>query len=557
MALQGILSAQGYEIITAGDGVTALNRANRDVPSLIVSDVVLPGLSGYHLCRLLKNDSNTRDMPIILLTSLDHKSDRFWGLEAGADLYLEKQGSPEPILEAIAELLRDIHPSPHGTAAVSERSASFSDFSATARLNTLLDQLLFESTVRSAVRGMGGDVGERQSFHLKLFELLERVLDYDVAALFIHSPQGIQIAFDALSPITSHDLHALCDTIQDRLTPDIVGQQTLQLKVTNPEMVHDQAPAFVANSQTDLSFDIDRDIWGAIVLYSSRENAYSPELLSILHIVGDELARVLHSSAKTEEIERLKADFTAMLVHDLRSPLCTILGFTELVLMDEQDGSTNPTHRRHIERVHRKGRDMLGLVNDILELSKLEAGRLELSLESVEAGELISRVCQDMMVLADEAELNFDVQLSDSLPTMRADQHRLERVLVNLLSNAIKFTPEGGQVTLNAWHQSEPGPVDVSDYVFISVSDTGPGIPQDKAKLLFSKYQQANGGHERIGTGLGLAICKEIVEVHQGRIWLQSQVGEGTTVTVLLPVQGPAELVSAELSRGQETSKLA
>jgi signal transduction histidine kinase/CheY-like chemotaxis protein len=552
MATQSLLASHGYEVITAGDGVSALNYIHRDMPLLVVSDVVLPSMSGHHLCRLLKNDPLTDHLPVVLMSSLDQKSDRFWGLEAGADLYLEKQSGPGPILDAVEQVLLEAGPAPDGTEAIHQRRiASFSDFSATARLNALLDQLLFELTVRSAVRGPARAARGQPELRVALFELLERVFDYDVAALVVQSPQDIQIAFDLQTPLTSHDLHALCDAIQDRLTPGIAGQQTLNVELVKPEMVHDHVPSLVFHSHLQTRLEVDENHQGAIILYSTQANAYGQETRSIMKYVSDELQYALHSLVKTEEIEQLKADFTAMLVHDLRSPLTTILGFTELVLADQEE-PLSPSQRDRIERVHRKGRSMLALVNDILELSRLEAGRLILELSWLDITSLLERVHRDMVVLANEGGLTLNLQVGSSLPSVRADERRLERVLVNLLSNAIKFTPEGGLVTIRVWHHAERGSPDASSHVFISITDTGHGISRDKAKLLFDKYQLAADGHQHVGTGLGLAICKEIVEAHQGRIWLQSQVGEGTTVSLVLPVDGQVEAAASVTGKAEE-----
>ena len=332
MALQSLLSGYGYNIITAGDGVSALNRVYREMPSLIVSDVVLPNLGGYHLCRLLKNDPQTAHVHVILLTSLDQKRNRFWGLEAGADIYLENQGSPEPILEAVGQLLRDAQPASNGKQALAMHAASFSDFSATTHLNTLLDQLLFELTVRTAVRDVAQDIRERGELYAGLFGLLERVFDYDVASLVVQNPEGMQIIFDTPTALNAHDLYALVDTIQDEQTPGTAGQQSLYVDLIRPDMVYDAASAQFINSHISVAFEIDQDIRAQLGLYSTQENAYGQESNSILKVVSDELATVLHSIAKTDEIEQLKADFTAMLVHDLRSPLTAVIGYAELIV---------------------------------------------------------------------------------------------------------------------------------------------------------------------------------------------------------------------------------
>ena len=162
--------------------------------------------------------------------------------------------------------------------------------------------------------------------------------------------------------------------------------------------------------------------------------------------------------------------------------------------MDDGD-PLSEQQQHHIARVARRGRDLLALVNDILELSKLEAGLAVLQPDWLELNTLVTRVSEDMSILADERGVTLKLALDAHMPPLRADEHKLERVLVNLLSNAIKFTLKDGSVVLRASHQSEPGPVDMSNYVFISIADTGQGIPQHKLKRLFKKYGQADDKH--------------------------------------------------------------
>ena len=224
-----------------------------------------------------------------------------------------------------------------------------------------------------------------------------------------------------------------------------------------------------------------------------------------------------------------KSRFLANMSHELRTPLNAILGYTELIL-DRVYGETPAKMREVLERIESNGKHLLGLINDVLDLSKIEAGQLVIDLTEYSLKGVVQTVCTAVEPLATEKKLALKAEVSPDLPLGRGDERRLTQVLLNLVGNAIKFT-DAGEVVIR---------VDARDGAFkVSVCDTGAGISAlDQAKL-FQEFQQADNSitRKKGGTGLGLAISKRIIDMHGGRIWVESIVGQGSSFSFALPVR--------------------
>jgi len=239
-------------------------------------------------------------------------------------------------------------------------------------------------------------------------------------------------------------------------------------------------------------------------------------------------------NTELDRTSRLKDQFLANVSHELRTPLNSIIGFSELLLTHDT-GPLTEAQRDFVETVARNGRHLLQLISELLDLSKIAAGRLELAPVPLALEPVLREVADSVRALVEEHGHSFTIDPPAPPMTMTADPIRLRQILLNLLSNAIKFTPDGGRVTLSAM------PVDGGHDVRFAVSDTGIGIaPADQAKL-FQEFVQVDMSASRRfeGTGLGLALCKRMVELHGGAIGLESALGKGSTFWFTLPRGGP------------------
>ena len=233
-----------------------------------------------------------------------------------------------------------------------------------------------------------------------------------------------------------------------------------------------------------------------------------------------------------EEADRHKSQFLANMSHELRTPMNAIIGFSE-ILLDSTFQVSDEERAQFLTDILNSGKHLLNLINEVLDLSKIEAGRMELRIEPAALSDVLDAVQSTMRPLAAKKAIDFQVESGPHIGSLPMDAARIKQVLLNLVGNAVKFTPEGGRVQVRAI--AEDGSVRVE------VCDTGPGIPAEDHERIFLEFQQAQTARSAgkpEGTGLGLALAKKFVEMHGGRIWVESEVGRGSTFAFTLPVAG-------------------
>ena len=282
----------------------------------------------------------------------------------------------------------------------------------------------------------------------------------------------------------------------------------------------------------------DRHI-GGLVVRRKAAGKFTKPIVDLLQTFAAQSVIAIHNARLFHEIEdkgreieianKHKSEFLANMSHELRTPLNAILGYTELII-DNIYGDVPEKIQEVLERVEKNGRHLLNLINDVLDLSKIEAGRLTLSLNEYSMQDIIQTVFTSVEALAAEKNLDLNVKIRGVLNTGKGDEQRIAQVILNLLGNAIKFT-EQGKVEVAAT---------VSDESFlVSITDTGPGLSETDQKKIFEEFRQADASITRAkgGTGLGLSISKKIVEMHGGRIWVDSSLGKGSTFSFKLPIR--------------------
>jgi GAF domain-containing protein len=397
----------------------------------------------------------------------------------------------------------------------------------------------------------------------------------EVLSVISQSPTNTQPVFDAIAESAAH----LCDAVftvvwlydgellhyasnhnftaevLDRIgktyprRPDrslAAGRAILDGKIAHvPDMLADPAydheMAIAGNWRASIAVPMLRDgrSVGAISVGKAEAGPFTERQMQLLTTFADQAVIAIENVRLFKEIEEKsrqlaeasqhKSQFLANMSHELRTPLNAILGYTELIA-DGVYGA--PPQKMHavLKRVESNGKHLLGLINAVLDLSKIEAGQLTLDLADYSLGDVTQTVYSAVEALAMDKKLAFKTDVAPNLPRGRGDARRLAQVLLNLVGNAIKFT-DAGEVVISA---------NASNGSFnVSVRDTGPGISSADQAKLFQEFQQADNSitKQKGGTGLGLAISKRIVEMHGCKIWLESQVGQGSTFFVTLPVQ--------------------
>ncbi|MEV6595308.1 response regulator [Actinoplanes sp. NPDC051346] len=346
-------------------------------------------------------------------------------------------------------------------------------------------------------------------------------------------------------PITPPDDLSFTD-----LTALIRSGHPARLREGDPALVQhfgDLGDDFV----TVLSMPVPPESEGAVLLFNRHRGLFSDDDLRLLALLGGQAGILAERQAVLDAQRRMadelsasvdaltqasqaKSAFLANMSHELRTPLNAIIGFSDLMRMEEPDGDRRRVPADWVDHIHTSGRHLLGLINDILDLAKVEAGRLELRLAPLRVDAAVEELLTGLSPLITNKDLTIETALAPA--TASADRVRFRQIVENLLSNAIKFTQEGGRITVTT--------ADTGDTVTVTVTDTGVGIAADDQAKVFEEFQQVGDpDRQRAGTGLGLALTKRLVEAHDGEISLISAPGKGSSFTVRLPA---APVVSSQ-----------
>ena len=316
------------------------------------------------------------------------------------------------------------------------------------------------------------------------------------------------------------------------------------------------SPIFMAHpllpetrAEMTLPLRIGKHIIGALDIQVQQENAFSQEDVNVLGILTDQISIAIENARAYElsqkaiedmrEVDRVKSQFLANMSHELRTPLNSIIGFSRVIIKGI-DGPVNETQKQDLNAIYSSGQHLLLLINDILDLSKIEAGKMELSFSDVNLADMINSAMSTAVGLVKDKPIQLVSNLPKDLPMVRADSTRIRQVLINFLSNAAKFTDQGS-ITVEAGMSLSPANL---PELIVTVTDTGPGIAESDRSKLFLPFSQVDDSPTRKtgGTGLGLSICRSLIDMHAGRIGLlHSQIGVGSTFffSLPLPVSAP------------------
>jgi PAS domain S-box-containing protein len=325
----------------------------------------------------------------------------------------------------------------------------------------------------------------------------------------------------------------VADTGQARIANDITQDSFHQ---PNPFLLDTESEAVIPLRVGERKI-------GVIDIHSTSLNSFSEDEVSVLQSLADQVAIAIDNASSYErsqalikelqELDQLKSQFLANMSHELRTPLNSIIGFSRVILKGI-DGPVSDMQHQDLTAIYNSGQHLLGLINDILDLARIEAGKMELNFEEVKLGEMVNSVLSTAKGLVKEKPIHLVAKIPADMPTVRGDTMRVRQVMINLLSNASKFTDEGS-ITVESRVQTGPNG---KPEALINVIDTGPGISEDGQARLFRAFSQVDGSATRKtgGSGLGLSICANLVQLHGGRIGVTSTEGKGSTFWFTLPL---------------------
>jgi len=427
------------------------------------------------------------------------------------------------------------------------------------------------------------EAAQHSTSSLSLPQILESIL-----RLLHHKIGVIQSSIrlldeDGVLRLESYLGSTILPRLELALTPDmstLVGQCSLSRNLISipdvSQLPADSSPG-LHPAEMQASFILvplatESQVLGVLCTASSQKKFFPPEQLDFFRSLANQVSLAIHNASLYEkiirfskeletkvaertlelknkslelseanralkEMDRLKTEFLANVSHELRTPLNSILGFT-LNLLDGVDGAINEEQRQSLQKVERASHRLLQLINDVLDLSKLRAGRMELNAEKTNLDNILEEALQTIEPLARAKDISLKVEEAE-VPPVLVDRDKIIQVLLNLLGNAVKFTDSHGRITVILDKVSLPEkPGVLKDYVAVRVSDTGIGIKEEDLKNIFQEFVQIDSSATRRhgGTGLGLPISRHLVEMHGGRIWVESEYGKGSTFTFILPM---------------------
>lgn len=510
LAVSGVLREAGHDVAAEEDGPAGIERARGWAPDVIILDLQMPGMDGFAVVEQLKRDPATEPIPVVFLTASAPTEELIVrGLAAGAYDFLSKGCSRAELLARVGVMARI--------------KRNHDELAAVARVSDTLVRTL--------------DPAELAGLFV---EQIREVFRADGALLALARGAGVRYGagLDAAEPWTERITTALLE----RLADSGAGVDAFELG----ELGSLAAPAVDRYGfHSVVAVRVDPPGRPPVLLagFSARPEGFRRDsdapLLRLLAVQAlTALENALLHTRTLEQAERLelavteRSRFFASMSHELRTPINAVIGYSQL-LEDGVYGPLEDAQAAALQRVQRSAQHLLELVNDVLDISKIEAGKLDIIPQPVDLAELLQDTLTSVHIQASEKGLALELETPSPLP-ITTDPARLRQILLNLLSNAVKFT-EQGTVTVDA---ALAGP-EADAWVEIRVADTGRGISREDRERIFDEFEQVNGSAASGGTGLGLAISRRIASLLGGEITLRSELGTGSTFTVRIPASGP------------------
>jgi signal transduction histidine kinase/uncharacterized protein (DUF302 family) len=508
------LQQEGFTVLSAQDGLEALDRAREELPDAIILNLLLRRIDGLRVCEILKSNPATTNIPVLLTAGVHVDADEGQrALAAGADRFLS-----------------DLSPLSTGTG----RELGSQDLVQAVRTMLGAEPELEERPILVAI----DDDPDNRAFLTKAvakqgFEVVtapnatqaRRQLDGRRPALIFLDVQMPEESGLALLPQMLRDYPESVVVMMTAYGSEQVAAEALRGGADD----YIAKPIDLQRLRALLERNLDKQRLRAerqsLVARLKDSNRYLMRQHAALRRADEEILQI---NRQLEQSNRYKSEFLANMSHELRTPLNAVLGFSE-ILLDATMNLTSGERTEFLRNIHSSGQHLLGLINDILDLAKIEAGKMELHAEEMPVAEALQEVTSILEPMARQQGLQLIMAGLADVGVIKADRSKFKQVLYNLLSNAVKFTPPPGQITVTV--------KDSPEQLTVSVHDTGIGMKEEDLPKLFREFEQIDGSYTRRyqGTGLGLALCRRFVEMHGGRIWAESHFGKGSTFTFTIP----------------------
>ena len=507
------LKRVGHEVVMAEDGRIALDKLDAHPIDIILLDIMMPNLNGFELLTLLKNDPIQQKIPVIIISADNDSENIVKGIEMGAEDYLPKPFNI-PLLKARINAILARQRLYNKEQARLREMATLQQIDA--ELNATLDmKRVMEITLTWALRQVGGEAGLMGTLEDdRLHVLTSRGYTYEI---YEDSPfvllDQLPAALDALAT----------STLAYQPQTDRVG--------------------LLARTRSQIVLPLFREtaVIALLMLESTQANQWQPEHLDFLQRLSNHAAIAVANAQLVEAMKvanRAKTEFVSFVSHELKIPMTSIKGYADL-LLSTNFGPINDAQTTFLNTIRKNVNRMNRLVTDLTDVSRLESGQLHLETRPIQLAGVVEEVAASTQGQIAEKKQTLEVTVPENLPDVWADRTRLAQILTNLVSNAYKYTPENGRITICAEEMNSVNDqAEIQPMIHVSVADTGLGIKDEEQEAIFNKFFRGTDDQalKSPGTGLGLNITKNLVELHDGRIWFESKYRQGTTFHFIIPV---------------------
>ncbi|MBD2531791.1 response regulator [Nostoc flagelliforme FACHB-838] len=483
--LSAMLTEQGYKVRSVTKGSTGLRGANAVPPDLILLDVNMPEMNGYEVCQHLKASDRTREIPVIFISALGDVLDKVKAFAVGGVDYITKPFQLEEVL---------------------------------ARIENHLTIWKLQQQLQAQNERLQQEIHDRAKAEEKFTKV------------FRSSPNPIAIA--TVSDARFIDVNPSFLKMSGYCLEEVIGYTVAELNLGKDTVAIAQTIQLLPESGSLYNLEFE---------FSTKYAELKTILISLelIDLAGVPCALLIANDIT--ERKRLENEFISLVSHELRTPLTSTMGALDL-LGSEQLGTLNQQGQKVLSIATTNTERLIRLVNDILDLERMKSGKIFTRKMKYNAADLLTMATEAMQAMADQLQVKLIINPVEV--ELWADPDRLLQTLTNLLSNAIKFSEPGDTVYISATLSESKGVESKENepllpkYLLITIQDQGRGIPEDKLQIIFERFQQVDASDSRNkgGTGLGLAICRDIIQQHNGKIWVQSTLGEGSTFYVMLPL---------------------
>jgi PAS domain S-box-containing protein len=534
--LRAQLESEGHVVFEAHDGVDALALLERQRVDAVISDVLMPRMDGYRLCHEIRKCARLRDLPIIIHTATyTAPEDEKLALNMGANKYLKKPASVATIVAALHEVIAQPHAAPRADALREIVVLKEYNERLVSKLKEKNTELLAQTEALRASDEHYRSITRSATDAIITADAAGRICNWNRGAEHIFGYGENEVCGQPLEmimpPRYRDQHHGGMQRVLAAGEAHVVGQ-TVELAGLHRD--GREFPLELSLSQWETS---EGRFFTAIIRDITERQRAEREILSLNEGLEQRVReRTAELGQSNRDLQRRNQEVQAFyhtLSHELKTPLTSAREFVAIVM----DGLAGPLTETQLEYlgIAKESCDQLRLyINDLLDVTRLETGKMSIEFQALSLAALVKRVVAMLAPAAAGKGISLSCDCQPDLPAIRLDQQRIQQVLTNLTTNALKFTPAGGQIRVSV-SESPASP----ECLQVAVRDTGRGMPKDQLDLIFNRLYQLNDDNSSAkatrGLGLGLYICQELVQLHGGRIWVESEPGQGSTFTFTIP----------------------